>query len=88
MRLIIGISLLLLGVGTLSCRLEGTTGATPKPTHSIAWVRTTDGWERPGDWYVTYATTPRLHPLVVAAGQGLVSILALVAFRDEEESES
>jgi hypothetical protein len=42
------------------------------------WVRTVDGWERTELWGVPDLFTPRLHPFVVAAGQGLVSVMALV----------
>jgi hypothetical protein len=49
------------------------------------WVRTVDGWERPDSWYLEAVRPPKLHPLVVAAGQGLVSLLGLVAFGRQEE---
>ena len=42
------------------------------------WVRTVDGWERTELWHARDLHVPRLHPLVVAAGQGLVSVTALV----------
>jgi hypothetical protein len=84
MRLIVGISLLLLGVGSLSCRMEGKLESDVLRASTPAWVRTVDGWERPGAWRTSCANVPRLHPAVVAAGQGLASILALVAFRREE----
>jgi hypothetical protein len=83
MRMILGISLLLLGIGTLSCR--GTREEVEVATRpAMNWVRTIDGWERPGLWAVSRVTPPRLHPLVVAAGQGLASALVLVAFRRED----
>jgi hypothetical protein len=80
-RLILGITLLLLGLGMLSCRM-GT--AVPEPAlhanhQSLAWVRTVDGWERPESWATQNVGPPRLHPLVVAAGQGLASLLGLAA---------
>jgi hypothetical protein len=43
------------------------------------WVRTVDGWERTELWQAADLHAPRLHPLVVAAGQGLVSVMGLVA---------
>jgi hypothetical protein len=82
MRLIVGITLLLLGVGSLSCRVEGTTNSKLRTT--VPWVRTVDGWERPNLWYASPARPPQLHPLVVAAGQTLASLLALAAFRRDE----
>ena len=83
MRLIVGITLLLLGVGSLSCRVEGTTNS--KPQTPAPWVRTVDGWERPNLWYTSPAKPPQLHPLVVAAGQSLASLLALAAFRRDDQ---
>ena len=44
------------------------------------WVRTAHGWERPQTWNAEAAKEPRLHPRVVAAGQGLASLLALLAW--------
>jgi hypothetical protein len=79
MRLIVGITLLLVGVGTLSCRLEGSRRSAPPIQPTSAWVRTVDGWERPSGWFAPPSDPPSLHPLVVAAGQALVSVLALVA---------
>jgi hypothetical protein len=83
MRLIVGISLLLLGVGTLSCRVESAVSSATPP--ALEWVRTAQGWERPALWSAVPVPTPRLHPLVVALGQGLFSIWALTAFREESE---
>jgi hypothetical protein len=84
MRLIVGITLLLVGIGTLSCRVEGTANSN-RPI-STSWVRTVDGWERPNLWHAAPAKPPQLHPLVVAAGQTLASVLALVVFRRAHES--
>lgn len=83
MRLIVGISLMLLGVGILSCQVEGTSRATLGGPPAAAWVRTNDGWERPVTWYSMPPARPTLHPLVVAAGQGLASVFALVALGRE-----
>lgn len=85
MRLIVGISLILLGVGSLSCRLEGMAGSATSSPPALDWVRTADGWERPVQWHKTVPHQPRLHPVVVAAGQILASVLALVAFGREKD---
>ena len=85
MRLIVGISLLLLGIGTLSCRVDSTMSSLRPAATPMAWVRTTDGWEHPEIWFATPARPPQLHPLVVAAGQCLASLLALTVFRREGE---
>src|SRR5262245_36939781 len=77
-RLILGISLLLLGLGGLSCQVQDSIGSRPAATPVGRWVRTVDGWERPEFWNAPELFTPRLHPFVVAAGQGLFSVMALV----------
>lgn len=104
MRLIFGISCLLVGMAMLSCRYDGSrihlvakpplghvfdpeaqTGREPGAEWQAAveWVRTADGWERAASIYMNGVPAevrrPQLHPLVVAAGQGLFSVLALVA---------
>lgn len=81
MRAILGISLVLVGVGMFSCQLEGVSSPPVTYPTGPAWVRTVDGWERPGTWQfdVALPPPPRLHPLLVAAGQGLGSVLGLVA---------
>jgi hypothetical protein len=80
MRTIVGISLVLIVIGTLSCR-DGGDAAISAERPALRWVRTIDGWEQPSLWNVSPpATIPQLHPLLVAAGQGLASALALVAF--------
>lgn len=83
MRLIVGISLLLFGLGMFSCQVEGTSPEAVNGKPPLDWVRTTTGWERPATWFSEPPTPPTLHPLVVAAGQGLGSILALAAFSRE-----
>jgi len=85
MRLIVGISLLLVGVGTLSCRVESAVSSAEAKSSALVWVRTSQGWERPAYWSAPPVPTPRLHPIVVALGQGLLSIWALAAFREESE---
>jgi hypothetical protein len=80
-RLILGITLFLLGIGLWSCQIDGLAGGSPSPTIEAPWVRTVDGWERAGSWHAESAMPrPRLHPLVVAAGQLLLSLLALTYF--------
>jgi hypothetical protein len=87
-RLILGISLLLVGIGMWSCQIDGSAlvESTSTPTQA-QWVRTANGWER-ATWlpslHITAKTpepesSPQLHPLVLAAGQLLVSLLALTA---------
>jgi hypothetical protein len=76
-RLILGITLLLLGIGSLSCQIDNPVGGAPVVARG-QWVRTVDGWERTDLWRAPNPFVPQLHPLVVAAGQGLLSVLALV----------
>jgi hypothetical protein len=85
-RAILGISCLLLGFALLACRVERSADlAKPYGAAEERWVRTVDGWERPDSWYLAPVGPRGLHPLVVAAGQGLVSVVGLVVFgRDEE----
>jgi hypothetical protein len=78
-RLIVGITLLVLGVGMLTCAWEGPAAHAVAQVRELRWVRTADGWERDGSWAANKYRPPSLHPLVWAAGQGLLSILALVA---------
>jgi hypothetical protein len=70
---------MLLGIGAWSCRVEGFDPRTPAIRQEVTWVRTADGWERPGRYEAGAATPPRPHPSVVAAGQLLFSLLALLA---------
>ncbi len=77
MRFVVGIALLLSGVGMWFCRWDGPSVQTPARAATVDWVRTVDGWERPATWYPPEFHQPRLHPLVVAIGQGLGSVLAL-----------
>ena len=85
MRLVLGISMLLLGLGMLSCRVQGSASMNSPSRPPLAWVRTADGWERPGSWNIATVRPPKLHPLVVAAGQGFASVLALAAFRRDDQ---
>ncbi len=80
MRLILGITLLLSGLGILSCQVQDSVGDVPAMTPITQWVRTVDGWERTDRWHAPDLHVPRLHPLVVAAGQGLVSVVGLVVW--------
>jgi hypothetical protein len=81
MRLVIGIVLLLLGVGALSCQVDSPAETMPNSTQVASWVRTVDGWERVDSWNTSIALPPGLHPLVVATGQLLISVLALAAIK-------
>jgi hypothetical protein len=83
MRLIIGIACLLAGLGILLCRVDTDAAPQAAERNGPTWVRTVDGWERVDSWYVDGVSPPRLHPLVVAAGQGLVSLLGLAAAKRE-----
>jgi hypothetical protein len=81
-RAIFGISCLLLGVAMLLCQVEGSgrsNASNQRPV--LQWVRTVDGWERPESWHLDEIRRPALHPVVVAAGQGLLSVLGLVVFQ-------
>jgi hypothetical protein len=80
MRLIAGILLLIFGIGSISCRWEGPSVDSPARAASAPWVRTAGGWERMGPWPTTVPARPSLHPLVVATGEMLASILGLAAF--------
>ena len=79
MRSILIITLLLFGTAATACLLpvpHETTGGSP----TSQWVRTRDGWEPRISW----APPPRLyepaiHPIVVATGQILTALIALVA---------
>jgi hypothetical protein len=83
MRLIVGISLVLFGIGSVLCEVECRSGVESATSGKTGLVRTADGWENPQNWRLETASPPRVHPFVVAAGQGLVSIFALVAFQGE-----
>jgi hypothetical protein len=49
----------------------------------LTWVRTADGWELLGSWLHTVPVGPKLNPLLVAAGQILGCLYALLAFSTE-----
>jgi hypothetical protein len=50
---------------------------------AAGWVRTSVGWEQADDWFSKPPSAPpSLHPFVVAAGQVLGSLLALLACSD------
>jgi hypothetical protein len=67
---------MLLGLGIWLCRSDLLAADMPLP-QPASWVRTVDGWERAGAWNDVPSSPPSLHPLVVAAGQALLSLLAL-----------
>ncbi len=84
MRLILGISLLLFGALRLSCDWDVRARADGAQGTRGQWVRTVDGWERTDAWLVRAPEPVKLNPLVVAAGQGLLSVLALATFQPGE----
>ena len=74
-------TLLLVAHGELVAR--GNVRATSQADHplALAWVRTSSGWERPKDWSLpNRRPRPALHPFVVAGGQLMGSLFALLAF--------
>jgi hypothetical protein len=79
-RLIVAITLFVLGVGILLCQWEGMAALPPAAVREARWVRTVDGWERVESWHTSVVARPRLQPVVVAAAQGLFSVFALAAF--------
>ena len=79
MRAILGILLLVCGVALTAYRIEGQASEAEVAVVHFEWVRTVDGWERPTRWTLSRVEPPAVHPIVVAAGQVLVSMLALVA---------
>jgi len=79
MRSILGIAMLLLLAGLLSCRIEGRSADVLPPAAIFDWVRTIDGWEKPDNWHPSLARPPSVHPLVIGTGQFLLSVFALVA---------
>ena len=88
MRLILGITLVLVGIGIWFCNIDGSAASTAAlAAPEVPWVRTADGWERAGAWLAEPDATPRLHPVVVAAGQLFISLfgLTLWAWRVEED---
>jgi hypothetical protein len=80
MRLITGIVLLILSVGLLSCRWEAASSQATSAAVSTSWIRTATGWEKSGTWTTAATLRPALHPLVVASGEMLASILGMAAF--------
>jgi hypothetical protein len=77
MRSILLIVLLVAGAGLVSCRIYGRAARTAATEAADNWVRTTDGWERVSNWTPSLAAPPAVHPVVIAAGQLLFSLLAL-----------
>lgn len=56
-------------------------GSTETPRVAMKWVRTSDGWQRPANWYQEEPSRqPQLHPFTVAAMQVLGSVFGLLAF--------
>ena len=79
MRAILGILLLLLGLGLVSCRFESQSADFENRGSQSDWVRTVDGWQKTNNWIPSLAAPPAVHPLTIAAAQVLVSLFALTA---------
>jgi hypothetical protein len=82
MRSILGIMLLLLGMGLVSCRFENPSAEFDNRRSQSDWVRTVDGWQKSNNWIPSLAAPPAVHPLTIAAAQVLVSLFALAASTD------
>jgi hypothetical protein len=74
------LSLMLIVLGWVATELpSGTTGN--EPTMATAWRRTRDGWVRHSTLVISQpAPPPHLHPAVLAAFEGLLSLAGMVAF--------
>jgi hypothetical protein len=79
MRAILGILLFVGGVAIAAYRVDVHSSKPEVTPVHFAWVRTVDGWERPERWTISRVEPPAVHPVVIAAGQMLVSMFALVA---------
>jgi hypothetical protein len=89
MRSILGITLLLFALGLLSFRIEGRSADLARGQRPLEWVRTVDGWEQPlNNWRPSLAEPPAVHPLLVAAGQTLISFFALAAAASSSDRKS
>jgi hypothetical protein len=81
MRQLVPLCLLLTAGLWYACQVKMTDQAQSSTPQANTWVRTINGWQRPSDWSIQGTQYhPRLHPLVVALVQGLLSLLALLAF--------
>jgi hypothetical protein len=79
MRAILGILLFVGGVAWAAYRIDDAPSHVEVTLVHFEWVRTIDGWERPERWMISRVEPPAVHPTVIAAGQVLVSMFALVA---------
>jgi len=73
---------MLLGVGLWLCQVDGRADVSAAAASDAPWVRTVDGWER-ASWLASSSPPParlQLHPLVIAAAQLLISLLALAMY--------
>jgi hypothetical protein len=71
---------MLASVGQLAARMETETPEVPTRVEHTDWVRTTRGWEKLDTSRSEPTTRKMLHPAIVAGGQLLASLLALVAW--------
>lgn len=79
-RRIVGLVLMLLALGWLASELPSRL-ADNAPNITTSWRRTRDGWQRLSTLATSRPTSPpQLHPLVVAAFEGLLFLAGMVAF--------
>ena len=82
-RWILIIALFLFGSAATACLLPMPRDGTVDVPES-QWVRTRDGWEPRIGWEPPPPLyEPTVHPIVVASGQILISLIALIAFSTE-----
>lgn len=80
MRIIALLLLMLPLTGQLAARSETEPTALATPVAHTDWVRTTRGWEKLDTSRSEPSTRELIHPAIVAGGQLLASLLALVAW--------
>ena len=85
MRWIGAILIVLAILVSVACQVE--IDGSPIDGVPIVWVRTVDGWEKPGDWLPRAPVyDPPLHPVILALGQMLISLLALLGLGNERRA--
>jgi len=65
--------------GQIAANVDPIMSLSSAETRQIEWVRTTRGWESLDTWQISSPSRITLHPGIVAAGQLLGSLLALLA---------